>query len=55
MKIDLSTIPEHALQTVRDIAAEQGVTLKAPNDVIRYLHEDEEALEVVLPYIETDF
>jgi hypothetical protein len=55
MKIDLSIIPEHALQAVRDIAAEQGVTLNAQEELIRYLHEDEEALEVVLPYIETDF
>ena len=55
MKIDLSTIPEDALQAVRDIAAEQGVKLKTPKDVIRYLHEDEEALEVVMPYIETNF
>lgn len=55
MKIDLSQIPEDALDTVRQIAAAEGVKLKTPNDVIRYLHEDEEALEVVLPYIETDF
>ena len=39
----------------RNAAAAEGVKLKTPNDVIRYLNEDEEALEVVLPYIETDF
>ena len=55
MKIDLSTIPDHALEAVRDIAAEQGETLNMPEDFIRYLREDEEALEVVLPYIETNF
>ena len=54
MKIDLTQIPGDALETVRIIAAVEGKTLKTPEDYIRYLNEDEDALEVVLPYIETD-
>lgn len=54
MKIDLSQIPEHALEAVRQIAAAQGEKLTTPEDVICYLHDDEEALELVLSYIETN-
>ena len=54
MNIDLSKIPEHALEAVRIVAATQGETLQSPEDYLRYLHEDEDALEIVLPYIDTD-
>lgn len=54
MNIDLSKIPEHALEAVRDIAADQGERLTTPEDFIRYLYEDEDALEIVLPYIDAD-
>ena len=55
MKIDLSQIPEPILETVRLFAAVEGVTLNTPEDYVRYLHEDEDALEIVLPYIDHDF
>jgi hypothetical protein len=54
MKIDLSRIPETALETVREIADTQGEQFKSAEDFARYIQEDEEALEVLLTYIDTD-
>lgn len=52
--IDLSTVPAEALEFVHKIAAEQGETLRTEDDIKRYLNEDEEALEVVLAFIDID-
>ena len=54
MKIDLSQIPEDVLREVRMIAIGQGVVLVRPKEYENYLHEDEEALELALPYIDAD-
>lgn len=52
MNIVLSRIPEHALETVRIIAAVEGATLNTPEDYERFIRENEDALEVVLPYVD---
>lgn len=52
--IDLSIVPAEALEFVHKIAAEQGETLRTEDDIKRYLHEDEEALEVVLAFIDVE-
>jgi hypothetical protein len=55
MSIDLSQVPEPIMETVRLFAAVEGVTLTKPEDYARYILEDEDALEIVLPYIDHDF
>ncbi len=52
--IDLTIVPAEALEFVHKIAAEQGQSLRTEEDIKRYLHEDEEALEVVLAFIDID-
>jgi hypothetical protein len=55
MSMDLSQVPEPIMETVRLFAAVEGVTLTKPEDYARYILEDEDALEIVLPYIDHDF
>ncbi len=55
MKIDLSRIPAPIMETVRLFAAVEGVTLQTREDYEWYILEDKDALEVSLPYIESDY
>lgn len=52
MRIQISEIPPELLEAVREIAAGQGVVLTRPEDLERYILEDEDAQELVLPYID---
>lgn len=45
-------IPECLIEQVKQIAAGQGVDLETDEQIAQYLIDDEEALEVVLPYLE---
>jgi hypothetical protein len=55
MQIDLSRIPAPIMETVRLFAAIEGIIVQTPEDYERYILEDKDALEVALPYIDTDY
>ncbi|MBC2594780.1 hypothetical protein H5P28_10955 [Ruficoccus amylovorans] len=55
MKIDLSRLPAPIMETVRLFAAVEGVVLQTQEDYSRYILEDKDALEVALPYLDSDY
>lgn len=51
MKINFTHVPEETMREIRMLAVQQGVFLVRPKDYEQYVLDDEEALELVLPYI----
>jgi hypothetical protein len=47
-------IPEHLVKQVSIIARKQGISVKTKEDAYKYAKEDEDALELLLPYADFD-